>query len=95
MALIPGLAALLLYYRGLRSTPAAAASIAELAFPITALVANWLLLGVRLAPSQLAGGAVLVAAITALGAVEPAPRATAPTAATASDHTSKWTQSEH
>jgi drug/metabolite transporter (DMT)-like permease len=33
LALVPGLLALLLYYRGLRGTPAAAATLAELAFP--------------------------------------------------------------
>ena len=38
LALVPGLAALLIYYRGLQSTPAARATIAELAFPITAAV---------------------------------------------------------
>src|SRR5205814_7145540 len=41
MALIPGFAALLLYYRGLRQTPASQATIAELAFPVTASLLNW------------------------------------------------------
>jgi DME family drug/metabolite transporter len=36
IALIPGLIALLLYYRALKSTPATLATIAELAFPVTA-----------------------------------------------------------
>ncbi|TME85970.1 MAG: EamA family transporter, partial [Chloroflexi bacterium] len=36
IALIPGLLALLLYYRALRSTPATLATIAELAYPVTA-----------------------------------------------------------
>ena len=36
IALIPGLLALLLYYRALASTPATLATIAELAFPVTA-----------------------------------------------------------
>jgi drug/metabolite transporter (DMT)-like permease len=36
IALIPGFLALLLYYRALRSTPATLATIAELAFPVTA-----------------------------------------------------------
>src|SRR5437764_6908448 len=36
IALIPGLLALLLYYRALRSTPATLATIAEMAFPVAA-----------------------------------------------------------
>jgi len=36
IALIPGLLALLLYYRALSSTPATLATIAELAYPVTA-----------------------------------------------------------
>ena len=38
---VPGLLALLLYYRGLRTTPAPVATFAELAFPATALVVNY------------------------------------------------------
>ena len=66
MALIPGLAALLLYYAGLRSTKASLASIGELAFPVTAVIANWLLLDIRLTPSQLLGGIILVTSVTLL-----------------------------
>src|SRR6266704_3371906 len=66
MALVPGLAALLCYYFGLRSTIASVASVGELAFPLTAVAANWFLLDVRLAPSQLAGGAILVSCMTFL-----------------------------
>jgi drug/metabolite transporter (DMT)-like permease len=36
IALIPGLLALLLYYRALRSTPATLATIAEMAYPVAA-----------------------------------------------------------
>ncbi len=66
MALIPGLLALLIYYRGLRSTPASIASICELAFPVTAVGVNWLILNVRLTGIQLSGSAILVASVTAL-----------------------------
>jgi drug/metabolite transporter (DMT)-like permease len=66
MALIPGLLSLLIYYRGLRSTPASIASICELAFPVTAVVVNWLILDVRLTTNQLSGSAILVASVTAL-----------------------------
>src|SRR5512135_7769 len=63
MALIPGLSALILYYHGLRLTSASRASIGELAFPVTAVTANWYLLGIRLAVSQVVGACVLVAAV--------------------------------
>ena len=66
MALIPGLVALIFYYRGLRSTIAPMASIGELAFPITAVLTNWAFLGIRLSASQLLGGGILVASITAV-----------------------------
>jgi DME family drug/metabolite transporter len=42
LALVPGLAALMIYYRGLSSTPASSATLAELAFPLTAIFVNWL-----------------------------------------------------
>lgn len=41
LALVPGLAALLIYYRGLSSTPASSATLAELAFPLTAILIGW------------------------------------------------------
>jgi len=66
MALIPGLAALLLYYHGLRYTVASVASAAELAFPITAVIANWAFLNIYLTASQLCGGLLLVSSVSAL-----------------------------
>jgi drug/metabolite transporter (DMT)-like permease len=66
MALIPGLLALLIYYKGLQSTTASIASICELAFPITAVAVNWLILDVRLSGVQLFGSAILIASVTAL-----------------------------
>jgi drug/metabolite transporter (DMT)-like permease len=69
LALVPGLAALLLYYHGLRWAPAAAATIAELAFPLTALVVNAIAFGDRLSATQLAGALLLAATVTALGVV--------------------------
>jgi drug/metabolite transporter (DMT)-like permease len=41
LSLVPGLAALLIYYRGLSSTPASSATLAELAFPLTAILIGW------------------------------------------------------
>jgi len=59
MAFIPGLAALLLYYRGLRETPAAVAAIAELCFPLTAVLLNLTFLHQRPAALQLLGFALI------------------------------------
>jgi len=41
LSLIPGLAALMVYYKGLQSTPASSATLAELAFPLTAILIGW------------------------------------------------------
>jgi drug/metabolite transporter (DMT)-like permease len=66
LALVPGLVALLLYYRGLRTTPAAAATLAELAFPFTALVVNAVAFDTVLTATQLAGAALLAGTVVAL-----------------------------
>jgi drug/metabolite transporter (DMT)-like permease len=66
LALVPGLAALLLYYRGLVHTPASVATFAELAFPATALVVNYYVLGATVSPSQLLGFGILWATIALL-----------------------------
>ncbi len=67
LALVPGLLALLLYYRGLRDTPAATATLAELAFPATALVVNALAFGTVPTGTQLVGAALLAGTVVALG----------------------------
>ena len=66
LALGPGLLALLLYYRGLRATPAMRATVAELAFPLTAAAIGVGLLGARLSVTQWGGFALILAAVTAL-----------------------------
>lgn len=65
LALIVGLLALSLYYRGLRNTPAFRATYAELAFPLTAAVVG-LTLGRNLVWNQWVGFAIVIAAVTAL-----------------------------
>jgi drug/metabolite transporter (DMT)-like permease len=65
LALIVGLLALSLYYRGLRHTPASRATFAELAFPLTAAAVG-LALGRNLVWNQWAGFAILLVAVTAL-----------------------------
>ncbi|HET8640804.1 MAG TPA: DMT family transporter [Pseudonocardiaceae bacterium] len=67
LAVIPGLLALSLYYLGLRATPAARATLAELAFPVTAALIGVGLLGARLTWTQWLGFAIVVSSVTALG----------------------------
>lgn len=66
LALVPGLLALSLYYRGLRHTPASRATFAELAFPLTAAVVGVLLLDRNLVWNQWLGFVVLLVMVTAL-----------------------------
>lgn len=68
VALVPGLIAMLLYYRGLASTPASMATLAELAFPITGVLVNLFLVSPRqsLTLDQVAGIVVLWGALGAL-----------------------------
>jgi drug/metabolite transporter (DMT)-like permease len=54
-ALLPGLLSLLLYYRGLSSTKASYATLAELSFPATGVTLNWVFLGQAFTAGQLAG----------------------------------------
>jgi drug/metabolite transporter (DMT)-like permease len=76
LALGSGLIAMLLYYRGLRSTPAPIATIAELAFPATALVVNYIWLDATINGMQWAGFALLWATIALIHRVPVAvPRA--------------------
>jgi drug/metabolite transporter (DMT)-like permease len=63
LALVAGLAGLLLYYRGLRETPAAVATLCELSFPITAILLNTFLLNAPVTPNQLIGIALLWGAL--------------------------------
>ena len=65
LALIVGLLALSLYYRGLRNTPASRATFAELAFPLTAAAVG-LALGRNLVWNQWVGFAIVLVAVTAL-----------------------------
>jgi drug/metabolite transporter (DMT)-like permease len=66
LALIPGLLALVLYYIALRQTPASRATLAELAFPVTAAAVGVTLLDGRLDTSQWVGFAVVLASVVAL-----------------------------
>ena len=74
IALIPGLLAMLLYYRALSRTPASLATVAELAYPCTLFLVFSLPapvgLGAPLQRLQIAGAILLVAAVTALNVVK-------------------------
>jgi drug/metabolite transporter (DMT)-like permease len=85
LALIPGLLGLLLYYRGLSGTRASYATLAELAFPATAVVLNWAFLGVGVSSNQILGFVLLWGAVFVLGylnAKTPAPDPSAPVVGT-------------
>lgn len=66
LALVPGLAGLLVYYRGLRSAPASGATLAELAFPLTAVGVNYAVFATVLSGTQWIGMAVLAVTITTM-----------------------------
>lgn len=66
LALVPGLAALMVYYRGLAKTPASGATLAELAFPLTAVFVNWAAFDRVPGPTQWAGIIVLSATIVVM-----------------------------
>ena len=68
IALIPGGLGLLLYYRGLASTPASLATLAELAFPITGVLVNLYLVTPRqsITSWEVVGIVVLWLALAAL-----------------------------
>lgn len=70
IALLPGLAGLLVYYRGLRSTPASYATLAELAYPATGVALNWIFLGQPLTAAQGIGVAFVVGAILAMNRIK-------------------------
>lgn len=66
LSLVPGLLSLLLYYRGLRRTPASVATIAELAFPVSALTVNRLAFGATISATQLLGLVTLTGVLVAM-----------------------------
>ncbi|MCZ8511858.1 DMT family transporter [Paenibacillus filicis] len=54
-AFFPGLLSMLLYYKGLTSTKAFLATLAELSFPAVGVLINWMVFGQALTVGQLAG----------------------------------------
>ena len=66
LGLVPGLLGLVLYYLGLRTTAASRATLAELAFPLTATIIGVTLLGGSLTASQWLGVVIVAGSVTGL-----------------------------
>jgi len=69
LAIGPGLLSLLLYYWGLRRTPAARATLAELAYPVTAALAGAIFLGQHLTATQIVGAVLVAGTVTVLALI--------------------------
>ncbi len=66
LALLPGLLALVLYYRALGRTPASRATLAELAFPLSAALVGVVALGARPEGSQWLGFVIVLVSVVGL-----------------------------
>ena len=61
MVLVSGLLAMYLYYQGLRRIPARFCTLAEMFFPLMAVIVNWIFLDKSLSMVQISGGLILIA----------------------------------
>lgn len=66
IAILAGFVSLMIYYMGLKNTKASIATLCELAFPVAAVVVNWIFLDAALSVAQILGGLILLFAITRL-----------------------------
>ncbi|PIR97407.1 MAG: hypothetical protein COT91_01600 [Candidatus Doudnabacteria bacterium CG10_big_fil_rev_8_21_14_0_10_41_10] len=66
IAMLTGFVALMIYYQGLKNTKASVATLMELGYPLALTVVNWIFLGIALSAVQIAGGVILLTAITRL-----------------------------
>ena len=78
LALVTGAAALSLYYIGLQRTPAMLASIAELAYPVTAVIVGYLAFDATLRWTQWLGVILTVGVVSLLPAPRRSPLVKAP-----------------
>ncbi|WP_342561885.1 DMT family transporter [Paenibacillus sp. FSL R7-0345] len=62
-ALLPGLLSMLLYYKGLNTTKASFATLAELSFPMTGILINWIVYHQLVTMSQVVGFALIWTAL--------------------------------
>lgn len=60
MVLLSGIAGMYFYYKGLKLLSARACALAEMFFPFSAVIINWVFLGAKLEPVQIVGAALLV-----------------------------------
>lgn len=67
IVLLPDLAGMVLYYFGLRGTPASVATLAELCYPLTALAIGVFVQHTHVLPGQWLGLVLLVLAVVGLG----------------------------
>ncbi|MCB9061002.1 MAG: DMT family transporter [Halobacteriovoraceae bacterium] len=66
MTILSGLFGMYLYYKGLRMVSARVCTIAEMFFPLCAIVINWLFLQKSLSPEQVLGGIMLCTGATVI-----------------------------
>ena len=66
---VSGVISLSIYYRGFTTTKASVATIAELGFPVGAVVINWIFLGAALEPMQIVGTFLLFLSVLQLTSV--------------------------
>lgn len=62
-ALLPGLLSMLLYYKGLNTTKASFATLAELSFPMTGILINWVVYHQLVTMAQVVGFALIWTAL--------------------------------
>ncbi|RCX20614.1 EamA domain-containing membrane protein RarD [Fontibacillus phaseoli] len=65
-ALLPGLLSLLVYYKGLTTTKASVATLAELSFPMVGVLLNWIAFQQLVTPAQIVGFVLIWAALFAI-----------------------------
>lgn len=65
-ALLPGLLSLLVYYKGLTTTKASVATLAELSFPMVGVLINWIVFDIVLTQTQIFGFVLIWIALFAI-----------------------------
>ncbi len=66
LVILSGLLGMYVFYKGLKRLSARACAIAELFFPFSAVLINWIFLGAKLLPIQIVGAILLVIASTVI-----------------------------
>ncbi|MCK5073109.1 MAG: DMT family transporter [Bacteriovoracaceae bacterium] len=71
MALVPGLLALVFYYKGLSHISATLSSLLELLFPLSSALIVWFFLGVKMTVVQIIAAVILLFCVTLLSLLKP------------------------